>query len=138
MAYAQYWVSTNQTHIPENIMGTYTLTATELNLEGLEIGLKKIANTTKALAPATKTALMLVAGPVLGLAFVIALPLVGLALVAYYAAKALATHRVEIARRVKNVALFLAAPVIGLAYMLAFPFVGIGTLVYIGVKAVRH
>lgn len=121
-------------------MGTYTLTATttELNLEGLEVGLKKIANAAKALAPATKTALMLVAGPLLGLAFVIALPVVGLALAAYYGAKALTAHRVEIARRAKNVILFLAAPVIGLAYLLAFPFVGIGTLVYVGVKAVRH
>ena len=86
---------------------------------------------------ATKTVLMLVAGPLLGLAFVFALPVASVMLTAYYGAKLLAAHWARIARQVKNVALFFAAPFIGLAYMIALPFVGFGTLVYFAVKAAR-
>jgi hypothetical protein len=119
-------------------MTTYTLTAPELALEALEVGFEKIATGAKEFAPAVKVALMLVGGPLIGLAFVIALPIVGLALAAYFTTKLIAARWVKIARYIKNVALFLAAPFIGLAYLLAFPFVGLGGLVYCGVKAARR
>jgi len=119
-------------------MNTYTLTAPELAVEGLRVRLEKIATATKEFSIAAKTALLLVGGPLLGLAFVIALPLVGFTLIAYYGVKLIAVRWARIAHYVKNVALFLAAPFIGLAYMVAFPFIGIGALVYVGVKAVRH
>ena len=119
-------------------MNTYTLTAPELALEGLKVGLEKIAVATKEFPIAAKTAVMLVGGPLIGLAFVIALPLVGVTLIAYYGAKLIAARWAGIARYVKNVALFLAAPFIGLAYMVAFPFIGLGALVYFGVKAARR
>jgi hypothetical protein len=119
-------------------MTTYTLTAPEIALEALEVGLEKIATTAKELTPAIKAALMFVGGPLIGLALVIALPVIGLALAAYYSGKLIAARWLGIARYIKNVALFLAAPFIGLAYLLAFPFVGLGTLVYFGVKAARR
>ena len=119
-------------------MNAYTVTAPELALEGLKVGLEKIAAATKDFSLAAKTALMLVGGPLVGLAFVIALPIIGLTLIAYYGAKLIAARWARIARHVKNVALFLAAPFVGLAYMVAFPFVGFGALVYLGVKAARR
>ena len=119
-------------------MNTYTLTAPELALEGLKVGLEKIAARTKEFSIAAKTALMLVGGPLIGLAFVIALPLIGVTLIGYYSAKLIAARRAGIVRHIKNVALFLAAPFIGLAYMAAFQFIGLGALVYFGVKAARH
>ncbi len=119
-------------------MRTYTLTAPEPTLEALEFGLEKIAAAAKELSLATKTALMFVGGPLVGLALVIALPIIGLALAAYYSTKLIAARWAKITRHIKNVTLFLVAPFIGLAYLLAFPFVGLGTLVYFGVKAVRR
>lgn len=92
---------------------------------------------TKELTPAAANALMLVAGPVLGLAFVIALPIVGLAAVAWLAAKALVSRRATIAAVAKRVGLFAIAPFVGLVYFVAFPFVAMGMLVYHGVRAAR-
>jgi hypothetical protein len=80
---------------------------------------------------------MLVAGPVIGLMFVLALPVVSVLLTAYYGGWLLAAHWATIGKHVKNVTLFFASPFIGLAYMLALPFVGFGALVYFGVKAAR-
>lgn len=119
-------------------MNTYTITAPELALEGLKVGLEKIVTATKDFPLAATTALMLICGPLIGLAFVIALPVIGVTLIAYYSVKLIAVRWAGIARYIKNVALFLAAPFIGLAYMLAFPFVGFGALVYLGVKAARR
>jgi hypothetical protein len=66
------------------------------------------------------------AAPFIGLAFVVGLPIIGLAALAWMLA------RVPF---VRNVALFLAAPFIGLAYALAFPFVGVGALAWVAVRA---
>lgn len=119
-------------------MTTYTLTAPELTFEALEVGLEKIAAATKELTLGTKKALMFIVGPLIGLAFVIALPIICVALTAYFSAVLIAARWAGITRYIKNVALFLAAPFIGLAYLLAFPFVGLGALVYFGVKAARR
>jgi hypothetical protein len=127
-----------QENIPENIMTAYTPTAAEVALEALEVGLERVTAATKEVPLAAKTALMLVVGPLSGLAFVFALPVIGLTLIAYYAAKLLAARWAAVARHVRNMALFLAAPFIGLAYMLALPFVGLGVLAYYGVKAARR
>ena len=87
-------------------MSTYTLTAPELALEAFEAGLDKIATTGKELSLATKTALMFVGGPLIGLAFVIALPVMCFALAAYYSTKLIAARWAEIVRHIKNVASF--------------------------------
>jgi hypothetical protein len=67
------------------------------------------------------------AAPFVGLAFVVGLPFIGLAVLAWM------LLRIPF---VRNVALFLAAPFIGLAYALAFPFVGVGLLAWVAVRAV--
>ncbi|HSQ02512.1 MAG TPA: response regulator [Burkholderiales bacterium] len=81
-------------------------------------------------------AMMALAAPFIGLAFIIAVPFAGLAYLAWHGLKALVTHRAAIGRFVKNVALFFAAPFVGLAYAVAFPFVGLGVLVWMGAKAI--
>lgn len=121
---------------------TLTMNTPELTLAALEAAAEKFNTATEHLTLATKTVLMLVAGPLLGLAFVIALPVVSVTLTAYYggkmiAAHLLAAHWTHIVRYAKNVALFVAAPFVGLAYLIAFPFVGFGALVYMAVKAAR-
>lgn len=120
-------------------MSTYTKTlrmnTPELALANLEAVAEKFNAATENLTAATKTVLMIAGAPLLGLAFVLALPLISVALTAYYSAKLIAARWAGVARHAKNVALFFAAPFIGLAYIVAFPFVGIGMLCYLGAKA---
>jgi CheY-like chemotaxis protein len=88
-------------------------------------------------APSAWKAIGLVlAGPLLGLAFVVLLPFVGLALLAGMALyRFFAAPRVRaVAGFVKNVALFVAAPFIGLAYVVLLPFVGLGALAWVAVS----
>jgi hypothetical protein len=122
-------------------MSTYTKTLTmnapELALANLEAAAEKFNAATENVTAATKTLVMLAGAPLLGLAFVLALPIISVALTAYYGAKLIAARWAAIAKHVKNVALFFAAPFVGLAYIIALPFVGFGTLVYLAVKAAR-
>lgn len=82
---------------------------------------------------AWKNIALLFAAPVVGLAYVIALPIIGLGMLVWMGAKALVSEKV--AGFLKNVALFFAAPFVGLAYTLAFPLIGLGLLAWMGAKA---
>lgn len=88
---------------------------------------------TEVAEPAWKRIGMLFAAPFVGLAYVIALPFVGLGMLAGMAAKAMLPRKA--ANFAKNVGLFLAAPFVALAYTVAFPFIGLGMLVWMGLKA---
>jgi len=90
--------------------------------------------------PAPWNIALAVATPLIGLVFVVAFPLVGLAVLGWIGARALATRAKPLALFAKNVALFVAAPFVGLVYAVAFPFVGIGFLVWRGARAIvkRH
>ena len=71
---------------------------------------------------------LFLAAPFIGLVYALALPLVGLAALAWIGGKALL--QTEAAKKaptfLKNVALLIAAPFIGLAYAVSLPFVGMG------------
>jgi hypothetical protein len=123
----------------EKIMSTRALTMNtpELALATLEAAAEKFNAATLHLTLVTKTVLLLAGAPLLGLAFVLALPLLSVTLAAYYGAKLIAARWAGIAKYVKNVVLFFASPFVGLAYLIALPFVGFGALVYFGVKAAR-
>jgi hypothetical protein len=71
------------------------------------------------------------AAPFIGLAYTVALPLVGLALLAVVAVRAAA----EI-EAVKTTAMVLAAPFIGLAFIVCFPLIGLAMLAAMGGRAV--
>jgi hypothetical protein len=75
--------------------------------------------------------------PFLGLAYIIALPFVGIAALALLTVRAAAKFSaVRVAGDVLGtVGAALAAPVIGLAYVVFFPFIGLGALVWIAGKA---
>jgi hypothetical protein len=79
-------------------------------------------------ASVAKGIALFLAAPFIALAYLLALPLVGLATLAWIAAKALA-ERIPV---VKTIALAIAAPFIGLAFILAAPVVGLGALVRMG------
>jgi hypothetical protein len=120
-----------------NYTNTLTMNAPELALAVLEAAAEKFNAATEKMTTATKTVLMLAGAPLIGLVFILALPILSVLLTAYYSVKLLAAHWAGVARYVKNVALFFASPFIGLAYIVALPVVGFGTLVYLGVKAAR-
>lgn len=76
-----------------------------------------------------------VAAPFIGLVFIVAFPIVGLGMLAWMGARALARRAERVTRVAKNIALFVAAPFIGLAYAVAFPFIGVGMLAWWCVRA---
>ena len=88
---------------------TLTLNTPELALEALEAVIAKFNAATEEMTLATKTVLMLGGAPLIGLAFVIALPVICVALNAYHGFKLIAARRAGIARHVKNVALLRVA-----------------------------
>ena len=114
-----------------------TMNTPELALAALEAAAEKFNAATGNVTLATRTVVMLAGAPLLGLAFVLALPVICVTLTAYYAVKLMAARWATIARHAKDVALFFAAPFVGLAYIIALPVVGFGALVYYAVKAAR-
>ncbi len=117
---------------------TCTMTAPEIALANLEAAAEKFNTVTEHVTATTRTVMLMAAAPFIGLLFVLALPVICVALTAYYGVKLAAARWTTVARHLKNVALFLAAPFIGLAYMLALPVVGLGTIAYFGFKAARR
>ena len=73
----------------------------------------------------------------MGLAYIVAFPFVGLAMLVWAGLEALAKHSApkKIAVFLKNVVLFFAAPFVGLVYAVAFPFIGLGMLAWMGIRA---
>jgi len=98
----------------------------------------------KAERTMVKTVGLLLAAPFIGLAFVIALPIIGtyhLAKLAFeaYARKVPAiSGKLKTAMRlVKNIGLFFAAPFIALGYVFAMPFVGLFMIARLAMEAHR-
>ncbi|TRZ68262.1 MAG: hypothetical protein D4S02_03995 [Rhodocyclaceae bacterium] len=85
---------------------------------------KSAANTAKNIA-------LFLASPIIGLAYVVAMPFVAAAMLAYFAGKAVFNKY----PMVKHAAMMIAAPFIGLAFLLVAPLVGLGALGYMGTKA---
>ncbi len=92
--------------------------------------------------PATRSALVNVllffAAPFIGLAYIIALPIVGLGAFAVLASRVAGKNETlrNIGAALKTVTMVFAAPVIGLAYVVLFPFLGLATLVWLAGRAV--
>jgi CheY-like chemotaxis protein len=75
------------------------------------------------------------AAPVIGLAYIVALPFIVLGALAWTAVGPLAKRIGAAVPFLKNAGLFFAAPFVGLAYVIAFPFVGAGLLIWHAAKA---
>jgi CheY-like chemotaxis protein len=82
--------------------------------------------------------LLFFAAPFIGLAYIMAMPFYGLAMVAFLAARAAAKNATVRAAAIvlKHVAMVIAAPFIGLAYVVLFPFIGLALLLWMAGKAV--
>jgi len=82
--------------------------------------------------------LLFFAAPFIGLAYIMAMPFYGLAMVAFLAARAAAKNATVRAAAIvlKHVAMVIAAPCIGLAYVVLFPFIGLALLLWMAGKAV--
>ena len=84
-----------------------------------------------------KNILLFFAAPFLGLAYIVALPFVGLSFLAVVAVRAAAN--IEALRTVglvlKNVVMAMATPFVGLAYVVFFPVIGLAMLAWIGGRA---
>lgn len=89
---------------------------------------------------AWKSIALMLAAPVIGLAYILAGPFIGLGMLAWMGTRELAKHRAtkKFAHFIKDVALFLAAPFIGLMYAVLFPFIGLGMLAWMGMKAIAR
>jgi CheY-like chemotaxis protein len=82
-----------------------------------------------------KNVALFFAAPFVALAYVIAFPFIGLGMVAWMGARALAKRFGTIALVVKHVVMFVAAPFVALAYIIALPFVGLAMLAWCGARA---
>lgn len=79
-----------------------------------------------------KNVALFLAAPFIGLAYLLAFPVVGFALLVWVAAKAVMNNG-----KARAVALALAAPFIGLAFVTVGPALGLGALAWYGARAMR-
>jgi hypothetical protein len=77
-----------------------------------------------------KNVALFLAAPFIGLAYLLAFPVVGFGLLLWVAAKAVMKNE-----KARPVALALAAPFIGLAFVTVGPIIGLGALAWFGGKA---
>jgi len=77
------------------------------------------------------------AAPFIALAYIIAFPFVGAAMLVWFAGKAAANRRlgVTVGKAAKSTGLLVAAPFIALACLVLFPFIGLAMLAWIGGRA---
>ncbi len=82
---------------------------------------------------------LFLAAPFIGLAYALALPLVGLAMLAMVGGRAIARAPAAYAAWIaaRNTALVVAAPFIGLVYALTLPLIGTAMLIRIAYQAYR-
>jgi CheY-like chemotaxis protein len=84
--------------------------------------------------PFAKDVALFVAAPLVGLAYVLAFPLIGLGMLLWHGAGAVRARAGRIGQAMKSVGLFAAVPFVGLAYTIVLPFVGLGMLVWLCAK----
>ena len=80
-----------------------------------------------------KNVTLFFAAPFIGLAYLLAFPVVGLALLAWIAGRAVIKNE-----KARPIALAIAAPVIAIAFVTIGPIVGLGALVRIGAGALLN
>ena len=95
------------------------------------------AETPETAGGKVKNIALFLAAPFIGLAYIVALPLVGLGLLAVLAVRAAAKFAAvrTLAVALKHIGMLLAAPFIGLAYVVFFPVICLGLLAWTGGRA---
>lgn len=99
-------------------------------------GKAPVAETGSALS-ALKNIALFFAAPFIGLAYIVALPIVGLVAFAVLAMRAAAKIEVvrTVTRTLRHLGMFIAAPFLGLAAVVFFPFIGLAMLMWMAGKA---
>ena len=101
-------------------------------------------STAQSFARFVKNVALFLAAPFVGLAYILAFPIVGLGMLAWMAIQAQKKKSeaaetlppaVTKSSALRNTAIFLAAPFIGLAYLIVGPIVGLGMLIWFGFQA---
>jgi CheY-like chemotaxis protein len=84
-----------------------------------------------------KSIVLFFAAPFIGLAYMIAMPFVGFAMLAWVAAEAALKNKAirNVGRALWNIGLLALAPLLGLASIVLFPFVGLAMLAWVGTRA---
>jgi len=84
-----------------------------------------------------KNIALFLAAPFIGLAYIVALPIVGMAVMANLAGRAAAKYPLvrSVARVMRNVTMMVVGPVIGLVSVVLFPFIGLAMLAWMAGKA---
>jgi len=104
--------------------------------ETMPVAAVDVSPESRAVTVLKSTALFL-ASPLVGLAYIVAMPFVLLGTLGWMAVRPFAKRLGAIVPFLKNAGLFLAAPFVGLTYVIAFPFVVTGMLLWRGAKALR-
>ncbi len=97
----------------------------------------------QSVARVVKNVALFLAAPFVGLAYILAFPIVGLGMLAWMAMQAQQKKSAEAATLqaaaessvLKSTAVFLAAPFIGLVYVIVGPIVGLAALIWFGFQA---
>ena len=99
-------------------------------------GKAPVAETGSALS-ALKNIALFFAAPFIGLAYIVALPIVGLGAFAMLATRAASKSEAvrSVIRTLRHLGMFIAAPFIGLAAVVFFPFIGLAMLMWMAGKA---
>jgi hypothetical protein len=79
-----------------------------------------------------KSIALFLAAPFIGLAYIVAMPVVGICMLAWLAGKTVAKHA---GGPVKAVCALAGGSLLGLVYVLAWPVIGLGMLCWFGGKA---
>jgi hypothetical protein len=128
--------------LTENIMNTYTknliaengmMVGTGLGWIGKGYNATNAAKAEATLIKHVKNVALFFAAPFIGLAYLLAFPVVGLALLAWIAGKAAMKNE-----KVRPVAMLIAAPFIAIAFVTVGPIVGLGALAATAAKAVLN
>ncbi len=92
----------------------------------------------EATGNALKNIVLFFAAPFIGLAYIVALPVVGLAVLAVLTGRAAARFAAvrTAGLALKTVALAVAAPFVALAYVVFFPVIGLAMLTWMGGRAI--
>lgn len=102
------------------------------------VAVEEVAQAPPAMASkesAAKNIALFFAAPFIGLAYILAMPFVGLGMLAWFAAKASVKKAKKLAPAAKHLALLLAAPFVGLLFIVATPFAGLAMLAWFGTRA---
>lgn len=115
----------------EEEFNTNTASAPRLQVVRNEAPLKA-----EATESTLKNIVLFLLAPLFGLAYITALPFVGMAVIAVLAVRAGAKYDAAraVGRVLKPVAALVGGPLLGLAYVVFFPFIGLGALVWVARK----